>query len=156
MAFRAIAGLEYAALCTRPAFIPKGRPRGAKAAGLRYERAVAKAIPKALAGQWFEFRDANGPGHCQTDLLIVGSKRVVVIECKLSNVAEGQAQIKDLYFPVVQMCWPEKKPLGLVAARHLTRLHDESLVEISLEAAILRAEREGIVPVLHWLERTPL
>lgn len=156
MAHRAICGLQYAALCLRPAHIPKSRPRGAKAAGLRYEKALAAAIPRAEHGQWVEFRDLNGPGHCQMDLLIVGAKRVVIIECKLSNVDEGRTQLRDLYFPVAEMIWPDKPPLGIVAARHLTREHNEALVEVTLKDAILRAERDKIIPTLHWMERMPL
>jgi len=72
---------------------PKGRPKGAKAAGLRYEKALAAAIPRAEHGQWFEFTDLNGPGHCQMDLLIVGNKRVVILECKLTDVQTGRAQL---------------------------------------------------------------
>ena len=93
MSFRVIVGLHYAAMCLRPANLPKARPKGAKAAGLRYEKALAAAIPRAEHGQWFEFTDLNGPGHCQMDLLIVGNKRVVILECKLTDVQTGRAQL---------------------------------------------------------------
>jgi hypothetical protein len=148
--------LEYAALCLRPAHIPKSRPRGAKAAGLRYEKALAAAIPRAEHGQWVEFRDLNGPGHCQMDLVIEGSKRVVIIECKLTNVEEGRAQIENLYFPVARMIWPDKKPLGIVAVRHLSKEFDLSRVESTLKSAIWRAETQNMIPTLHWMERMPL
>lgn len=156
MAYRSIVGLQYAALCLRPKHIPKSRPRGAKAAGLRYEKALAAAIPRAEHGQWVEFRDLNGPGHCQMDLLLEGAKRIVVIECKLTNVEEGRKQLEELYFPVVRMIWPDKKPLGIVAARHLSKESDLTRVETTLKGAIWRAETDGVIPTLHWLERTPL
>lgn len=156
MSHRAIAGLQYAALCLRPAHIPRARPRGAKGAGLRYEKALAAAIPRAEHGQWVEFRDMNGPGHCQMDLLIVGAKRVVIIECKLTEVDRGRAQLRELYFPVAEMIWPDKKPLGIVAARHLSKEGDLTLVESTLKGAILRAENDKIIPTLHWMERMPL
>lgn len=156
MAHRQICGLQYAALCLRPAHIPKSRPKGAKAAGLRYEKALSAAIPRAEHGQWFEFSDLNGPGHCQIDLLIEGKKRVVVIECKLTNVEQGFAQIKELYFPIVEKIWPDKKPLGIVACRHLSNCPDLGLVEHTLKGAIMRAEVQGIIPILHWLERMPI
>lgn len=156
MAYRSVVGLTYAALCLRPAHIPRARPKGAKAAGLRYEKALSAAIPRAEHGQWFEFSDLNGPGHCQTDLLIIGAKRVVIIECKLSNVEEGKRQLEGLYMPVAEMIWPDKKPLGIVAARHLSRQGDLGLVETTLKSAILRAENEGVIPTLHWMERMPL
>lgn len=156
MAYRQIVGLQYAAMCLRPAHIPKARPKGAKAAGLRYEKALAAAIPRADHGQWFEFRDLNGPGHCQMDLVIEGAKRIVIIECKLTEVEQGMAQLRDLYFPIAEMVWPDKKPLGIVAARHLSKCPDTKLVESTLKGAILRAETQKVIPVLHWLERGPL
>ena len=154
--FRNVVGLQYAALCLRPAHIPRSRPKGAKAAGLRYEKALSAAIPRAEHGQWFEFRDLNGPGHCQSDLIIVGQKRVVVIECKLTEVDQGRAQLRVLYFPIVEMVWPDKKPLGIVAARHLSKEGDLTLVETTLKGAIERAERQKVIPTLHWMERMPL
>lgn len=156
MSYRSIVGLEYAALCLRPAHIPKGRPRGAKAAGLRYEKALAAAIPRAEHGQWIEFRDLNGPGHCQFDLMIEGAKRIVLIECKLTDVEQGRKQLESLYFPVAKMIWPDKKPLGIVAARHLSKESDLSRVRTTLKDAIKAAEFENIIPVLHWMERNPL
>ena len=154
--YRSIVGLQYAARCLRPAHIPKSRPKGAKAAGLRYEKALSAAIPRAEHGQWFEFRDLNGPGHCQMDLIIEGSKRIVVIECKLTDVEQGFGQLRDLYFPIVERVWPDKKPLGIVAARHLSKCSDVGLVETTLKGAIWRAETQKVIPVLHWMERMPI
>ena len=156
MYHRAVVGLVYAARCLRPAHIPKSRPKGSKAAGLRYEKALSAAIPLAEHGQWFEFKDLNGPGHCQMDLIIEGQKRIVVIECKLTDVDQGMRQLHELYFPIVEKVWPDKKPLGIVAARHLSKCPDTKLVETSLKGAILRAETQKIIPVLHWMERMPI
>ncbi len=152
MAFREVCGLTYAALTVRPA-ARAARSSGAKAAGLRYERAVASALPRAQHGQWFEYWDVNGPGMCQTDLLIVGAKTVLVMECKLSNVDEGRAQLRGLYLPVAQMVWPEKDVLGIVVARHLSRESALGNVRTSLRDAVELA-RQGELPTLHWLERT--
>lgn len=143
-------------MCLRPGHIPKARLKGAKAAGVRYEKRVAAAIPAAEPGQWFEFCDANGPGHCQTDLLIVGKKHVVVLECKLSNVELGRAQLAELYLPVVQRVWPERKVLGIVVARHLSQEPDLWRVVETLDEAICKASAEKIIPTLHWLERGPI
>jgi hypothetical protein len=66
------------------------------------------------------------------------------------------AQLRELYFPIVQMVWPDKKPLGIVAARHLRKCPDVGLVESTLKGAILRAETQKIIPVLHWMERMPI
>lgn len=155
---RTLVDLSYAATCLRPSHIPVSRPRGVKAAGLRYERAVGRELANAglrpLMGQWFEFTDANGPGHCQTDLVLVGRARVVVIECKLTDVDAGRAQLAGLYLPVARMVWPEKRPLGIVAARHLSREEHLDLVCTTLDEAIRRAE--SCIPTFHWVERVPL
>jgi hypothetical protein len=156
VSFRSVVGLHYAAMCLRPAHIPKSRPKGSKAAGLRYEKALAAAIPRAEHGQWFEFKDLNGPGHCQMDLVIEGAKRVVIIECKLTEVEQGQEQLEKLYFPIAKLVWPDKKPLGIVAVRHLSKCPDVREVETTLKGAILRAETKGVIPVMHWMERMPL
>jgi hypothetical protein len=65
-------------------------------------------------------------------------------------------QLHELYFPIVEKVWPDKKPLGIVAARHLSKCPDTKLVETSLKGAILRAETQGVIPVLHWMERMPI
>ena len=90
------------------------------------------------------------------DLLIVGNKRVVILECKLTDVQTGRAQLEDLYFPIARQVWPDKKPLGIVAARHLSKENQLELVETSLKGAILRAETQGVIPTLHWIERGPI
>lgn len=156
MNFRSIIGLQHAEMCLRPAHIPKSKPKGAKAAGVRYEKELAAALPRATHGQWFRYFDLNGPGHCQVDLLIEGRKRIVLIECKLTDVETGIAQLRELYFPIAEKVWPDKKPLGIVAARHLSKTNDLSAVETTLKGAIWRAETQKIIPILHWLERTPL
>ena len=51
-------------LTERPECIPQGRPRGAKALGVRYENAIAASVAFAPAkhGVWIEFDDAAGHG----------------------------------------------------------------------------------------------
>src|SRR5436190_8478559 len=99
---RVVAGkVDWARPCLRPACIPKSRLKGAKADGLRYEKLVAKAIPEAKHGPWYEFCDVNGPGYCQPDLVVISPRMVLVLECKLSNYFEGLQQIERLYKPVL-------------------------------------------------------
>lgn len=101
--YRRIVGLKWARECERPKCIPKGRPRGRKAAGLRYERQLAKALPEAKHGQWFEFEDVNGRGYCQTDLLLhLGGWGIAILECKYTWTLEAQRQLDLLYRPVVE------------------------------------------------------
>jgi hypothetical protein len=132
--------------------VPK-RLRGSKGAGLAFERALAHALPQARHGQWFKFVDENGAGHCCPDLLLIGSKKIAVIECKLSNVEEGRAQIADLYLPILSFHY-NRPVLGVVACRHLgpESVRDPVGVFASFKDALAASDGEAI-PVFHWLGR---
>src|SRR5258705_333467 len=121
---RVIAGLLSASPCTRPNNLPVARLRGTKRMGMKYERDFAKAIqqkyPSAtLAGQWFHFRDSNGPGYCQTDILIKLHSECILFECKLTDCEKGRSQLSRLYRPVVERCW-SLPTRCMVVARHLS------------------------------------
>lgn len=152
---RKIIGLLSAAqLLERPKSIPKSRPRGAKADGLRYERALAKALAPYgfIHGLWFEFVDANGHGYCSPDLVAVQSDRVLVVEAKLTDGEAARHQLQHLYRPVLEKVF--RKPVHpVVALRHATyetgKLHDS--IETVLSRSVLWPP-----PVLHWLGRGPI
>lgn len=150
MVTRAIDGLKYAVTCGVPGHVGVSRPRGAKAHGVRYERQVAKAIPDARHGQWFQFIDQNGHGTCQTDLLIEFPELVVVLEAKYTWTPEGHFQVDRLYKPVVERAFG--KPChGLVICRALRdeREMGSVLVVHRLMEAISWCQRKRTV--LHWL-----
>ena len=144
----------YARLCERPSMLPRAAmpARGVKAVGLRFERSVGKAITSLLSnvhlGQWIEWRDDSGVRYCQPDVYHVASDRVVVFECKLTEVEEARGQLLGLYLPLLRIVY-SRATLGIVVARHLSKESDTSRVCDSLEGALLRA-RVGI-PTLHWL-----
>lgn len=126
-----------------------GRPRGAKAAGLRYERLLAKALPAAKHGQWFEFEDQNGKGLCQVDLMIQLLSGVLILEAKYTWTAEGHAQIEQLYMPVVAAAWGVPTA-GLVVCKKLVPGMQGVAVAGDLDTA-LRHLAVGQRTVLHWL-----
>jgi hypothetical protein len=100
---RKIKGLVWARrLPGRPGCIPQGRARGVKALGVRYEREVAQALPVAEAGVWWEFEDQGGRGYCQTDLLVIGARSVLVLEAKYTYTVDAWRQLLGLYQPVVE------------------------------------------------------
>lgn len=139
---RKIRGLRWA----RPAANPWSQPhvRGLKAKGLTFERRVARALPGAKHGLWFQFEDANGLGFCSPDLVLSLGSEAVILECKLTDCAEAREQLSGLYIPVLE-CILGRSPRGAVVARNLTR------------ASWGRAEtvRQGLVaqeiPLIHWL-----
>lgn len=151
MGHRKVLGLRYAKLLDeRPKTIPKGRPRGAKAAGLRYERALEEALGEAAeAGRWFEFEDMNGRGYCQTDFLIPLIDRLVVLECKYTWTHMGHLQMEQLYFPVIRQM-TKKKVSGIVVCKNLLPLMAGVKVCKTLEEALV-ASASGQRTVWHWI-----
>ncbi len=147
MGHRIVEGLKWARACpVRPPYIPKSRPRGVKALGVRYERRLAEASG-GLAGQWFEFEDANGLGCCQTDVIVDLDNVLLVLEAKLSWVPEGHSQIAKLYRPVVEAALV-KPVIGIVVVKNLTPGAPRAFG--CYDDAIASA-RTGCLPVLHWL-----
>lgn len=158
MASREIVGLVSAEACEWPTCIPrKSRVRGAKAAGLSYEKKfcleVGKRFPEAVRGQWFRFRDVNGWGYCQPDCILVRENAVLVLECKLTDTEQARRQLSRLYFPILSHVYG-LPTLGIVVVKHLTRVTRVESVFGSLAEA-LPASMGGI-PTLHWLGRGAL
>lgn len=148
---REIKGLEWVRALPGPPGFAQGikRPRGAKAAGLRYERALAKALPEAKHGQWLEFRDALGLGWAQPDLLLVLPSLVVVLECKYSWVAEGHQQV-ERYLPLVEKVWglPAR---GMVVCKVLREGMPGGVKVTGELPGALGLALGGERVVLHWL-----
>lgn len=145
---RTINRLKWAkALSERPSCIPLGRPRGVKGLGLRYERSLARALPAALPGQWFEFEDSAGRGFCQTDLLLPYNGKIGVLEVKLSYTREAEDELRGLYVPVVRKALG-REVFGLVVCKNLRPgapgVRGE-LVQALEEAA------GGLLVTWHWL-----
>lgn len=131
------------------------RPRGAKALGVRYEKALAAALPDAKRGQWWEFVDSNGPGWCQTDLMVEGERSVLVLEAKYSWVMQGHTQLELLYRPVVELALG-KPLLGVVVCKSLRAgMPPDVRVVGDLPSAVELARQRRRV-VLHWLGSGPL
>lgn len=152
MAVRQIKGLVWARpLAKRPSKLPKARAkRGAKAAGLRYERSLAEALPLAAHGVWFEFEDSGGLGWCQPDLLLPTAFGLAVLEAKYTWVPEGHRQVGGLYIPVLERCYPSKPVFGLVVCKVLTPATPRQAICRDLPTALYRAA-SGLPTVLHWI-----
>jgi hypothetical protein len=146
---RRVAGLKSASLLdSRPSSIPIDRPRGSKAAGLRYERAFGAAQPHLRHGPWFEFVDSSGPGYCQPDFLLDRPNSIVLFECKLSLVSQAFDQLFGLYKPVVEATLG-KEVFGIVVTKHLRPSAGLAIVSTMHDALFQVAF--GKPTVLHWL-----
>lgn len=154
---RAAKGIYFAQrLAYRPPSIPIGRPRGAKAAGIRYEKALGKALGSfAEHGPWFQFRDKGGFGHCQPDYLIELPSVVVVLECKYTWTLAAYVQIEALYGPVISFALG-KPVIGLqVCKRLLPEAQKHSKITGMLGNGLILAN-SGSRVTLHWQENTPV
>lgn len=157
MSFRIIRGLISAEMLDeRPKCIPHGRPRGAKAAGLRYQRAFGRAIGRsAMDGPWFSFRDSGGTGFCQPDFVINLPSVVVVLECKYTWTPEAFAQIELLYVPVLKLALGKPVFGFQVCKRLIPQAHSACRVVGMLGNGLVLAN-SGHRVALQWLENTPV
>lgn len=146
---RVVRGLRYAAKSDPPPAHRPGKPRGAKAHGVRYERELAKALPDGAHGQWFQFVDENGHGWCQPDLLLEFPRHVVILEAKYTWTWEGHMQVDRLYVPVVSRAMG-KPAFGLVVCRALIEDMGDVLIQSHLGEASIWAQR-GKRVAMHWL-----
>ena len=149
---RVIAGLRWAKPSPRPAGLPIGRPRGAKAAGLRYERDLAATLPlPSVHGQWIEYCDAAGKGFAQIDLVVASAPaELAILEAKYTWIWEGHSQVERLYLPLLRSM-SGKACLGIVVCKVLrSGMPSDIAVCATLEEA-LAAARQGRRAVWHWL-----
>lgn len=157
---RRIKQLRWARPCSRPKGIPRfSRARGSRAAGLAYERKLAKAIgsdfPLAFHGQWYEFEDAAGHGYCQPDIVIPQDRFVVCVEVKLSAQDSAWLQARGLYKPILEHVY--RKPcICIVATKYLRSERAGDIIATSLADAVTSAEVLNVQPLWHWIGQGPL
>ena len=149
---REVQGLRFVKLLSeRPSCIPHGRPRGAKAHGVKYEEALAKLPQFALAshGVWLEFDDARGHGFAQADFVFSREGAFVIAEAKLTWTPAAYVQLRKLYFPLFSKftAWPVG---GIVVCQNLTRETPKADVCGTLPEALAMVEFDPRrIPVLH-------
>lgn len=152
---RVVEGLLWATAVQEGPWGVKPRARGAKAAGLRFERQVAAALPRAIHGQWFKFEDANGVGFAQPDLLLgLGHRTVAILECKYSWVPEGHSQMELLYAPIVMAALrPDRLVLVQICRNLRPGASTAARICGTLEEAI-ECSTDGRA-VWHWPAKAP-
>lgn len=148
--------MKWVRPCSRPLSIRRSRARGAKAHGVRYEKAFAERVRDSVHGQWFEWQDGSGKHWCQTDLLFRRQGALVVAECKYSWTLEGFQQLEGLYLPLLRALAPELEVLGFqVCRRLLSEVKGITVVgDIPSALAACRAGKRWVT--LHWLGKSAL
>jgi hypothetical protein len=149
--YRTIVGLRWAhPLPSRPDCIPASRPRGAKAAGLRFERELAKALPSCLHGTWFEFEDKLGHGYCQADVIYtLGYNFAAVIEVKYTLVPGAHSKLLNLYVPIVSRAL-NIDCVGVVAVKNLDPRYRRGRIYTDLPSAAQASVANSYPALLQW------
>lgn len=148
---RHILGLRRAeALSEKPSCIPQSRPRGAKAAGIRFEKAVFEALSGGIRGQWFSYEDENGPGLCQPDILYPFLPDFfAVIEVKYTLVPGAHQKLSNLYLPVASRAL-QAPCAGVVVVKNLDPRYRRGKIYTDLRAAAEAAFDRGYPTLLQW------
>src|SRR5215471_19291929 len=137
----------------KPSCIPNSRPRGAKAAGLRYERSLHSNLPAGtLHGQWFEYICSEGRGYCQTDFIVsLLPACVAVLEAKYTLVPGAFSKLLSLYIPVVTLAM-QCPAIGIVVVKNLNPafIHTQPIYN-DLYLAAKHAHNTGMPALLHWV-----
>lgn len=96
----------------KPRQVPE-LPSRAKRSGRRYEHA-AQSMLRGFAGYiespWLRFTDSLGARRmAQPDGLLIEPDCVFVFEIKSTHCIEAYCQLKLLYGPIVQWCYPQHR-----------------------------------------------
>ncbi len=153
MGHRVVKGLKWARLSPDGPFASGvKRPRGAKRAGLQYERAIANAFgTTAKHGQWIAFEDKNGLGWAQPDILFPKGLELFVIEAKYTWVPEAHSQIGQLYQPLLEAVFESSRIHGIVMVKSLRPEAKRHFICSTMERAMEVARLAGEAPILQWL-----
>lgn len=154
---RHVAGLLWAEHVAEGPFGPQKRRKGAKAAGLGYERKVCGALPAAIFNPWFAYMDANGKGFAQPDFLLpLKGGILAILEVKLTATPTAEEQLRELYMPIAEFLWPDREVIGVMVAKNLTS--GARNVHTTLSGALRNAYtgQGQCLPLLHWLGHSPL
>ena len=138
----------------RPSCIPLSKPKGIRAVGLRFEKALHKALSGSIHGQWWEFKDACGYGLCQTDLIYPfhlqpGPATIAVIEVKYTLVPGAHSKLSSLYIPVVQRA-TNCLVAGIVVVKNLDPRFRRGKIFTSLKPAVDAALDTGYPSLIQW------
>ena len=153
---RKVRGLKEVAECE-----PPGNRRGgtkdfapSAAEGLRYERAVAAHMAslgfKVKHGQWIKFRDSRGVSYCQPDVLLLPEEksRILLLEAKLTQNAEGEVKLEKLYVPLVRALY--RLPVFPILIFKNILAERGRQLRCVRDALFLSGKEEGKVYHLHW------
>jgi hypothetical protein len=136
------------------------RPRGAKAAGLRFEKKAKEFLrekynERILLGPWFYVLDGVRRRYCQPDALVFDreptqrSEVVTIVEIKIAWSALAYWQLRHLYEPVIRAMYGPRETRLICLARSadpLVATPEAPTLLDSLDATL----EEGKVGIYLW------
>jgi hypothetical protein len=146
--YRAVRWTEAAGVPTAPR-----RPRGAKLAGLQYERRVLDVLTAIYGGAFREqaniaYWDRRGPRRAVLDGVLRLGDEVLIIEVKLAHTARIWEQLVERYVPLVKALEPGATVRGVEICRsydpHVKLLGPHKKITSLHQAA------SGGLEVLQW------
>lgn len=104
-----------------PSFKRRVSRKGAKGAGLAYEKKVHEKLTDQfggvyLASPWIKYcEEGRGSKYCQPDGLVfdVNAGVILVVECKLSFTSDAYFQMAHKYVPILEAMFPEWEVHGV-------------------------------------------
>ena len=98
-----------------PTFIRKRRYTGRRAEGVRYEKKVQAYLrefygDRYVDSPWLRFYAEGKWRWCQPDAVMFDVPRgvITIIEIKYQHTADAWWQVKQLYYPVLKVLFPER------------------------------------------------
>lgn len=155
---RSLKEVNFAEFCDAPAFATGRKPsRGSKGSGHRYEKLLGELLVKTFGssavklGPWIKFSaDGDRVSYAQPDAIVtLPSGGKAIVEAKLTQTLAGQAQLKNLYEPLVRFIYPGKKIWLVNTYKNVVmpgRWELSALTDISLYPA-------GDIIDHHWIPR---
>ncbi len=141
---RQIRNLKWAALADRNPFPGPARLTGSRAQGIAFQNKVASLLQnridqkllegKLLCDLWLMFEDEAGNGFAQPDMFLLEPKRIVCLECKLTQNPVAWQQLNLLYRPLLLHMFPGREFLGVQVFKH-ARTPEPDRPRVSLHGA---------------------
>ena len=121
--------------CDPPSWVGKLPTTGAKGRGLTYERKIKKLLLEqfedsfeVLLGSWVRSGNLSYWEYRQFDALLVGKKRVYLIEIKLSHKSEALTKLLEVYLPLVQKLYRKRKVIPVQICKSVPRQFPDKVV----------------------------
>jgi len=124
--------------CDPPEWIGKLPTKGAKGRGIAYEKKVKKLLLEefedsfdVLLGPWVRHGSISHWEYRQFDALLVGKRRVFLIEIKLSHKADALTKLLEVYLPLAKKLYSRRKVIPVQICKSLPRQFPDNVISLT-------------------------